>query len=395
MPDYKKYFLLDPEITFLNHGSFGACPRPVFEKYQDWQRLLERQPVEFLGRKFSRLLGEARGKLADFLGVNSNEVVYFPNPTTAINMAARNIARLVEGYSGAPLQPGDEILSTDHEYGALDRTWRYICAQKGISYVNRRLPVPLLEPGELAEHFWNGVTEKTRVIYLSHITSPTALILPVQEIAQRAREAGILSIIDGAHAPGHIELDLKTIGADIYAGACHKWLMAPKGSAFLYVRRELQEMLDPLVISWGYKPEAGYGSGQAFIDLHEWQGTRDIAAYLSVPAAIEFQRVNEWEKVRGECHQLAVQARRRVSELTGLAPICGEDSFRQMFAVRLPDDVEMDIMIKRLYAEFHIEAPAIRWNGQNFLRISIQGYNTTEDVDRLINALNRLLITRG
>ncbi len=187
MPDYKKYFLLDPEITFLNHGSFGACPRPVFEKYQDWQRLLERQPVEFLGRKFSGLLGEAREKLADYLGVNSSEVVYFPNPTTAINMAARNIARLVEGYSGSPLRAGDEILSTDHEYGALDRTWRYICAQKGISYVNRRLPIPLLEPGELAEHFWNGVTEKTRVIYLSHITSPTALILPVQEIAQQGK----------------------------------------------------------------------------------------------------------------------------------------------------------------------------------------------------------------
>jgi len=147
MPDYKRYFLLDPNITFLNHGSFGACPYPVFDKYQDWQRQLEREPVEFLGRKFTMLLGEAREKLANFLGVNSSEVIYFPNPTTAINMAARNIARLVEGFSGVPLQPGDEILSTNHEYGALDRTWRYFCAQNAISYVNCRLPIPLLKPG--------------------------------------------------------------------------------------------------------------------------------------------------------------------------------------------------------------------------------------------------------
>ena len=190
----------------------------------------------------------------------------------------------------------------------------------------------------LVEHFWNGVNEKTRIIYLCHITSPTGLI----KISLRARKAGILSIIDGAHAPGHIDLDLKSVGADIYAGACHKWLMAPKGSAFLFVRAELQDFLDPLVISWGYKPEAGYGSGQAFIDLHEWQATRDIATYLSVPAAIDFQLENEWEKVRQDCHRLAVEARRSIIELTGIAPICGEGSFRQMFAVRLPDDVEID-----------------------------------------------------
>ncbi|OGO29703.1 MAG: aminotransferase class V [Chloroflexi bacterium RBG_16_54_18] len=393
MPDYKKYFLLDPDVTYLNHGSFGACPRPVFEKYQDWQRQLESQPVEFLGRKFGGLLSDARERLADFLGVNSSDLVYFPNPTTAINMAARNIARLVEGYSGVPLRPGDEILSSDHEYGALDRTWRYFCAQNGNSYVNRRLPLPLLEPSELVEHFWKGVNDKTRVVYLSHITSPTALILPAQEIARRARETGILSIIDGAHAPGQIDLDLQSVGADLYAGACHKWLMAPKGSAFLYVRSELQAYLDPLVISWGYLPESGYGSGLDFIDRHEWQGTRDIAAYLSVPAAIEFQQVNNWEKVRQECHRLAVEARRRLTELTGLTPICGEDSFRQMFAARLPDDVDTDILARRLYEEFHIEVPAIHSNSWKILRVSIQGYNSEQDVERLIHALKSLVFS--
>ncbi len=223
LPDLKSLFLLDSDVVFLNHGSFGACPRPVFEAYQTWQRELERQPVEFLGRRAPALMAEARKSLADYVGARADEVVYFPNPTTAANMVARSLN----------LQPGDEVLATDHEYGAMDRTWRFLGRQGGWSYVRYEIPLPVSTHSDFVERFWAGVTERTRVIFLSHLTSATALIFPVKEVCRRARAAGILSILDGAHVPGHLPLNLAELGADLYLGACHKGLRAPKGSAFL------------------------------------------------------------------------------------------------------------------------------------------------------------------
>ncbi|MBC8506097.1 MAG: aminotransferase class V-fold PLP-dependent enzyme [Anaerolineales bacterium] len=380
---YSSMFLLDPEITFLNHGSFGACPRPVFESYQSWQRRLERQPVEFLDRQVSQLMAESRSALAQFLNCGAEEIVYFPNPTTAINMVARNLE----------LVPGDEILTSDHEYGAMDRTWRYVCQKVGARYVQQPIPLPVTTPEEFVETFWKGVTPKTKVIFLSHITSPTALIFPVDEICRRARQAGILCIVDGAHAPGQIPVDLGAIGADLYVGACHKWMMSPKGAAFLYANPKVHHWLDPLVISWGYQAEEGFGSSNQFIDYHEWQGTRDIAAFLSVPAAIEFMREHQWEAVTDRCHHLARHARREINTLTVLPPICPETSlwFKQMFAARLPEDVEEKELKRRLYDEYCIEVPLFRWQGEPFIRASIQGYNTQSDVDALIEALGELL----
>jgi isopenicillin-N epimerase len=389
----KELFLLDPSVTFLNHGSFGACPLPVFEAYQSWQRELEHQPVEFLGRRANALMAEARTRLANYLGAEADEVVYFPNPTTAINMTARHLAQWVEKHTGKALQPGDEILSTDHEYGAMDRTWRYVCRQSGVRYVNHPIPLPIEDPAQCVETFWAGVNQHTRVVFISHLTSPTALIFPVAEICRRAREAGLLTIIDGAHAPGQIPLNLNELGADVYTGACHKWLMAAKGSAFLYVRRELQEGLDPLVVSWGY--ESTQPGPSRFVDYHEWQGTRDLAAFLSVPAAIDFQIEQHWDAVRDRCHHLAVDARRRINALTGLPPICPESSrwFGQMFAARLPAVTDLASFKTRLYDEFRIEVPMIDWNGQKFIRVSVQGYNTQQDIDCLLNALQVLLPT--
>ncbi|RMF85819.1 MAG: aminotransferase class V-fold PLP-dependent enzyme [Nitrospinota bacterium] len=378
--DLKSQFLLDPDVIFLNHGSYGACPRPVFEAYQRWQRELERQPVEFLSRRRTELLAEARTRLATYLGVDADEVVYFPNPTTAINMVVRSLH----------LQPGDEILATDHEYGAMDRTWRFICRKTGARYVQQPIPLPVTTTADFVETFWAGVTERTRVIFISHITSPTALTFPVKEICQRARRAGILSIVDGAHAPGQVPLNLRTLGADIYTGACHKWLCAPKGSAFLYARREVQDWLEPLVVSWGW--ESDTPSGSRFIDYHEWQGTRDLAAFLSVPAAIEFQAAHDWEAVRQHCRALASQTRQRLSELTGLDPICPDapEWFTQMIAARLPP-VDIDQLKARLYDEFRIEVPPRIWNGQHLIRVSFQAYNGQEDVDALVEALQKLL----
>jgi isopenicillin-N epimerase len=394
----KEQFLLDPSIIFLNHGSFGACPRPVFEVYQAWQRELERQPVEFLGRRAAELMAESRTRLAAYLGVETDEVVYFTNPTTAINMVARNLGRRRSRgrkrypdlpFTHLPLRKGDEILATDHEYGAMDRTWHYLCQQSGARYVRKSIPLPVGNPVDFVDAFWEGVNPRTSVVFLSHITSSTALIFPVAEICRRAQQAGILSIVDGAHAPGQIELDLKEIGADIYTGACHKWLSAPKGVGFLYVRRSIQDWLDPLVISWGYESEQP-GNSQ-FVDYHEWQGTRDLAAFLSVPTAIDFQTQYDWSSVRQRCHTLACQTRQRLNTLTGLRPICPEDWFNQMFTARLPQETDLEQLKTSLFREFHIEVPTISWNGQKMIRVSIQGYNEPADVDALLEALGKLL----
>jgi isopenicillin-N epimerase len=379
-PSLKNEFLLDPEVTFLNHGSFGACPRPVFEVYQRWQLELERQPVEFLGRRIGALLAEARAGLAAYLGVEAQEVVYFPNPTTAANMVARSLR----------LGPEDEVLATDHEYGAMERTWRFNARQAGFKYVRRSVPPPVSTPQALVEHFWAGVTEHTRVIFISHNSSPTALIFPVREICRRARATGILTIVDGAHAPGQIPLNLREVGADLYLGAAHKWLCAPKGSGFLYARPEVQPWLMPLVVSWGYESEAP--SGSQFIDYHEWQGTRDMAASLASPAAIRFQAEHDWDRVRAECHALAGQARERLDALTGLRPICPDSPewFGQMAAVRLPA-LDCAGLQARLYEQHRIEVPIYRWNEQTLMRVSCQAYNTQADVDALVGALRQQL----
>jgi isopenicillin-N epimerase len=381
MNSLRQLFLLDPEIIFLNHGSFGACPIPVFDTYQVWQRQLERQPVDFLGRRIPELMAEARVRLGEFLGAAADNLVFFTNPTSAINMVARNL----------PLEPGDEILTSDHEYGAMDRTWNFICRQRHASYIHRPVCLPVESAASFVENFWAGVTPRTRVIFLSHITSPTALIFPLAEICRRARQTGILTVIDGAHAPGQIDLNLTELDADLYSGACHKWLMAPKGAAFLFANRSVQHLLDPLVVSWGYESEQPGPS--RFIDYHEWQGTRDPSAFLSVPAAIDFQAEYGWAEVRKRCHDLAADTRRKIDRLTGLPSICPDSPewFAQMFTARLPQGIDLQALQKRLYEKYRIEVPVISWNRQNFIRVSFQGYNHPSDGQALVDALGALL----
>jgi isopenicillin-N epimerase len=375
--DLRQLFLLDPAVTYLNHGSFGACPKPVFQAYQGWQLELERQPVDFLDRKAPGLMAEARGALAEYVGCDADDLVYFPNPTTAINMVARSLK----------LGAGDEILTTDHEYGAVDRTWRFICNRRGARYIRRAVPLPLCEDEAFIEHFWSGVNEHTRVIFISHITSPTALKFPVEEICARAREAGLLTIVDGAHAPGQIPLNLADLGADVYTGTCHKWLCAPKGASFLYARSEVQDILEPLVVSWGW--EAEQPGASRFIDYHEWQGTRDIAAFLSVPAAIEFQRKFQWDDVRRHCIELAAETRDRLLEIIGTTRLTGSQEWSlQMAAVELPEP-NHDIQHK-LLEEHNTEIAVQKWSGRSYMRFSFQGYNNREDANTLINAVQTL-----
>src|SRR5712692_3389328 len=223
----KELFLLDPDIVFLNHGSFGACPRPVFEEYQRLQLELEREPVEFLGlqRRFPALIAAAREQLAAYLGARPDDLVLVPNATTGVNMVARSLR----------LRQGDEIVATTHEYGGNKLLWRYVCERAGARY----LEVPTW-PANAVDELLGAVTPRTRALFVSHVSSPTALLFPVEEICAHARDAGVLTIVDGAHAPGQIALDLERIGADFYAGNCHKWLRSPKGAGFLHARPEVQ-----------------------------------------------------------------------------------------------------------------------------------------------------------
>jgi isopenicillin-N epimerase len=232
------------------------------------------------------------------------------------------------------------------------------------------------------------------VLFLSHITSPTAIILPIAELIQRARNEGIITVVDGAHAPGQIPLDLQDLGADVYSGNCHKWLMAPKGSAFLYIRREIQDTVEPLVVSWGWESDAP-GASQ-FVDYHEWQGTRDIAPFLAVPAAIQFFEDYDWPHVQSQCHELVRYAREKISALTGLTPITPDSAewFAQMAALPLPD-CDGAWLKEKLYDEFKIEVPITTLGDRQFIRVSVQGYNTQADVDTLIAALGDLLLSQS
>lgn len=384
LPYRRDLFLLRPDVTFLNHGSFGACPRPVFETYQALQRELEGEPVAFLGRGLPEMLAEARKALAAYLGTEPDNLVFVPNATFGVNAVAHSLAPM--------LQPGDQVLSTDHEYGATERAWRFVCGRRGASYVRRPLPLPVTDPQEWVEALWAGVTPRTRILFLSHITSPTAVILPVAEIARRAREAGILTVVDGAHAPGQLRLALDDLGVDFYTGNCHKWLCSPKGAAFLYVRPEHQPRMLPLVVSWGWESERPGPS--PFQDLFAWLGTDDPSAYLSVPAAIAFQEVHGWDRVRAACHELGVDLRQRLHALTGLPPLCpeGTEWWVQMFAVPLPvPPQQAGALQQALWEQFRIEVPVLAWNGHTLLRVSLQAYNSPEDGERLLPALSHLL----
>ncbi len=376
----RKHFLLDPEVVFLNHGSFGACPRPVLEKYQEWQRQLERQPVQFLGVELDGRLRWARRALAEYLHTTADNLVFVPNATHGVNIIARSLL----------LQPGDEVLTTYQEYGACNFAWEFVCQKNGATYKQQSIPAPFALPEELVERFWQGVTSRTKVIFMSHIASPTSLTFPIQQICKRARQAGIFTIIDGAHAPGQVELDLPALGADFYTGNCHKWMLSPKGAGFLYARADVQHLVEPLVVSWGYQSYASPPKETRFIDLLQWTGTKDPSAALSVPAAIEFMRENDWIEVRDRCHALLRSTMARICEWSGLDPLYALDSelYQQMGTIPIPVTRDLSALKKMLYDEYKIEIPCIEWNGRHYIRLSVQGYNSEGDVDRLIHALN-------
>jgi len=363
-------YLLDEKVVFLNHGSFGACPKPVFERYQAWQLELERQPVEFLGRRHDTLMKEALDSLGEFIGTSGDNLIFVPNATNGLNMVARSLKLGAE----------DEILTTNHEYGALDLTWKYISRETGCKIVAMPLPDGFYDVDEVVEAIWKGVTENTKVIFMSHITSPTGLILPAKEICKRAKEAGIMTIIDGAHVTGHLPLNLDEFGADFYSGNCHKWLSAPKGSAFVYVKPEYHDMIDPLTISWGW-------DGDTLFERTSWQGTREIASFLTVPAAIQFQREHNWQEIQQQCHDLAIETMNRICKMTGLAQYASPEFFGQMSTSPLPADTDLEKLKSYLYDNYCVEVPLTTLGERKFVRVSIQAYNTRNDADTLLEGL--------
>lgn len=390
-------FLLDPDLVFLNHGSFGACPREVFDDYQRWQRELERNPVEFLGRRSASLLHDARAALAAQLGAHTDDLVFVTNATQGVNIVAQSL----------DLRPGDEVLAGDHEYGACDAAWQFFCRQRGAVYRRVAVPLPFDAKG-WADRLLAAATPRTKMVFASHVASTTALVFPVAELCAKARERGLPTLIDGAHAPGQLDLDLAAVGADFYTGNGHKWLCAPKGAAFLHVRPEQQAQLEATVISWGYLAEGAGGSmeggGHTGFDAYtgrttlerrlQWQGTRDIAAFLAVPAAIAFQRRHGWPALRERCHAMAMDLQRRVLARNGLAPIGRDAGYAQDFAqmvaipVKLPQAPDAaEALRRRLFEQHHIEVPVTRHGERSFVRVSVQAYNEEADLAALEGAL--------
>ena len=375
-------FLLNPEITFLNFGSFGACPQPVFEDYQKWQRELEYEPVQFIAINGPASLKRSREALGAYVGCDADDLVYTTNPSYGVNIIAKSL----------DLKAGDEVLSTNLEYGACDKTWDYYCSKSGARYVKQEITLPLTSKERFVEDFFKGLSAKTKLVFISHITSATGLVLPVKEICKIAREKGIMTFVDGAHTAGQVPLDLQELGADIFTGACHKWMMTPKGCSFLYVKKALQPLFDPLIVSWGYNSAAP--SSSQFIDYHQGQGTRDFSAFLTVPKAIAFMKEHNWPQVAAECRRLVQGNAGRFCELLGSAPLApvNDEFIAQLFSIPISAK-EPEALQKLLFDKYKIEIPVMRHGERVFLRYSINAFNSQKDLDRLYDAVSDIIAT--
>ena len=374
----KDWFLLDPDITFLNHGSYGACSKPAFKEYQDWQQKLENQPVQFMTNQVYSALEKSREAMSQFVGCDEDELVFFQNPTTAVTNVIYNL----------DLKPGDEVLMSNHEYGALVRAWKMWGKKTGVNIIQQDILTPVTTEENFIEDFWKGVTPQTKVIFLSHITSSTALIFPIEKIIKLAKEENILTIIDGAHVPAQIPLNIHELKCDFYTGACHKWLCAPKGSSFLFVKKEHQDWVKPLVVSWG--KDGDDPNPSEFIQNFQWQGTRDMSAFLTIPTAINFY-IKEIRPYQESCKKIIQDTYSEFPSVLNTEPIsAGREWLAQLVAHPLPKNIPSNLK-KRLWEEYQIEIPVFEWSGQEFVRVSIQVYNTQKDVDLLMSALRSLI----
>lgn len=388
---------LDPTVTFLNHGSFGPSPVAVQQAREEWARRIEREPMDFFVRRLETELDAARERLAEFVGAKPADLLFVDNATVGMNLVARSL----------PLASGDEILLNDHEYGAVVRIWRSRCAEVGAAVRMAKIPEPLDRPEQVVDALAAAITPKTKLLVISHVTSQTATIFPVRAICEMAAARGVPVCIDGPHAPCVVDIDLRRIGCDYYTASCHKWLSAPFGSGFLWVRGKHQASLKPVITSWG-----GSLAGRAphWHDEFNWSGTRDYSPFLAIPAALDFfARVGDGDRTRGiqrfrdHGHALVKRVRSQVEALTGLiCPIADSSEwYGPMISLPLPDHVPevtqgaMNPLQQALWERHRIETPVVNWRGRRWVRVSCHLYNTASDVDRFVTALRQELAATG
>lgn len=379
LKNLRSQFLIRPDITYLNFGSYGACPKPVFEHYQQFQLELEQEAVQFMNVTGPRYLQESRKALGKYVNAHEDDLVFVVNPSYAVNIIAKSFL----------LKEGDEVLATNIEYGACDKTWNYYCKKAGAVYKRQTIRFPIGSKEDFVQQFFAGVSNRTRLIFISHITSATALRFPVEEICAIAKQKGIPVFIDGAHAPGQEPVDLQKLNVDFYTGACHKWMMTPKGCSFLYVKKEWQSKIDPLVISWGY--DALFPSQSQFLDYHQMQGTRDFSAFLTVPYAIEFMKENNWNEVSAHYRQMTQDNAPTLCELLNAKPIApiDNDFTVQMYSAEIKTS-QPEKLHQHFFDEYAIEIPVMRQDDKVYLRYSLNAFNSQEDLDKLFHTIREI-----
>ena len=377
----REAWALDPAVTFLNHGSYGACPRAVLASQGAWRQRMEAEPVQFLGRELPALLDSALERMAAFLGADAQDLAFVSNATSGVNTVLRSLR----------FEPGDELLTTNHAYNACRNALEFVGNRWGARVVCAEVPFPIRDPGEVAEAVFSRVTPRTRLVLIDHVTSPTGLIFPVERIVAELRNRGIETLIDGAHAPGILPLHISAIGAGYYTGNGHKWLSGPKGSAFLWVRRDLQADIRPLTISHGANtPRPGHSRFQAEFG---WQGTQDPTAYLALPDAIEFMGAlfpGGWPELMRSNHEKAIEGARVLRETLGIPIPAPASMLGSMVALPLPDARdEGDNLNARLFERYRIEVPVMPFPAwpKRLIRISAQAYNQPDEYVRLAEAL--------
>jgi isopenicillin-N epimerase len=383
-------------LTMLNHGSFGACPRPVLRRQAALRRQMEARPVRFLVQQMQPLVDRSRRALAETVGAEPENLVFVTNATAGVNAVLRSLR----------FQPGDELLLTNHGYNACNNVVRYVAQRQGATVAVAEIPIPFQSPEEITAALLAAATPRTRLVIVDHITSPTAAVFPIAEIVRQLDQRGVDCLVDGAHGPGMVPLDLKRLGAAYYTGNCHKWLCAPKGAGFLYVRPDRQEAIQPPVISHGYnQPRPGYSRMQ---DAFDWQGTFDPSPWLCVDRAISFLSglvPGGLDGLIERNHQLAVAAQRMLCGRLPLRPVCAEGLLGSMAAFLLPDGapgtaiadrgatVPLPQLNNRLADDFAIEVPVYYFPAppQTVIRISAQAYNSMEQYQRLADVLEGIL----
>jgi len=394
MPDYAPLWTLDPAVIYLNHGSFGACPRPVLEEQNRWRSIMEADPVDFFVRRMEGHLDRARQRLAAFLGADAKDLVWVPNATAGVNAVLRSLR----------FQPGDELLTTDHAYNACRNALVHVAEHAGAAIVVAEVPFPLESSREAARAILDRVGPRTRLVLLDHVTSPTGLIFPVAEIVADLESRGVSTLVDGAHAPGMIALDLDALGASYYTGNCHKWLCSPKGAGFLHVREDRQEGVVPIAISHGANSPRTDRS--RFQLLFDWTGTTDPSPYLAVPAAIDFLEGllhGGWPALMEANRARALAGRKVLCEALGMAAPAPDDMIGSLAAVPLPpadpsqgrpdSSLYGDPLQDVLLARWNIEVPIVPWPvwPRRLVRISAQLYNRPDHYATLASALREII----